>query len=86
MRIGCPFCGDRPLEEFHYGGDASRRRPRADASKEEWFAYVYLRDNVCGLMREYWRHAGGCGAWLVSERDTATHELLSVKLARETGE
>lgn len=85
MRIGCPLCGDRPLEEFHYGGDASRLRPRPEASAEEWFAYVYLRDNVCGSMREHWRHVGGCGAWLIAERDTATHDLLSVKLARETG-
>jgi sarcosine oxidase subunit delta len=81
MRIDCPLCGQRPLEEFQYGGDASRRRPRGDASAEEWFSYVYLRANLCGPMREHWRHGGGCGAWLLVERDSATHDVLLVRLA-----
>ena len=27
MRINCPLCGDRPLEEFVYRGDATVTRP-----------------------------------------------------------
>jgi sarcosine oxidase subunit delta len=27
MRIKCPYCGERALEEFSYRGDATVRRP-----------------------------------------------------------
>lgn len=82
MRITCPLCGDRPLEEFVYRGDATQPRPAPDAPMADWVAYVYLRNNPKGRHREHWRHAGGCGAWLVVERDTQTHEIFRVDLAR----
>jgi len=84
MRITCPLCGERPLEEFTYRGDASVRRPAsADPhTMEEWYEYVFLRDNPRGPHVEHWRHGAGCGAWLVVERDTLSHKIASVKLAR----
>jgi heterotetrameric sarcosine oxidase delta subunit len=87
MLIKCPYCGARPSEEFTYMGDASVKRPKSNdpSSMEEWFAYVYLRDNVKGRMKEHWHHSGGCRSWLVVERDTQTHEIFSTAAARETG-
>lgn len=82
MRITCPLCGERPLEEFHYHGDAAPLRPRPGMPTEAWSGFVYLRDNPCGLMREHWRHTGGCGAWLLLERDTANHTIASARLAQ----
>ena len=29
MMIPCPYCGDRDVSEFRYGGDASKQRPAA---------------------------------------------------------
>ena len=86
MRIKCPICGERPLEEYVYRGDAKVKRPESfDADPAEaWHDYVYIRDNPKGRHREHWRHAGGCGAWLVVDRDTYTHEIFSVRLARTT--
>jgi heterotetrameric sarcosine oxidase delta subunit len=83
MRIRCPWCGERGLEEFTYRGDATVRRPASlDTSAEQaWVDYVYLRDNPAGRHREYWYHGAGCHAWLVVTRDTRTHEILSVELA-----
>jgi sarcosine oxidase subunit delta len=85
MLIACPYCGERPSEEFTTMGDAAVKRPTSlePAAMDAWYDYVYLRDNPKGRMREYWHHGGGCRAWLVVERDTATHEVFSVRLARD---
>ena len=45
------------------------------ASMEQWFDYVYLRDNPRGRFDEYAHHSGGCRAWLVVSRNTETHEV-----------
>jgi heterotetrameric sarcosine oxidase delta subunit len=42
--------------------------------------YVYFRDNVAGVQREWWQHRTGCGEWFVAERDTRTNEVLTVSL------
>jgi sarcosine oxidase subunit delta len=82
MRLTCPLCGDRDRREFHYLGHATYlHRPGADAPPEAWEAYLHLRDNPCGPTRDLWQHEAGCGAWLVVERDTATHAVHSVELA-----
>ncbi|MGD9668941.1 MAG: sarcosine oxidase subunit delta [Hyphomicrobiaceae bacterium] len=85
MRITCPHCGERSLDEFLYHGDASNARPEpecADAD-EAFYAYGYVRRNICGLHQELWFHNAGCHAWLVVTRDTRTHEISEVKLARD---
>ena len=61
MRIPCPFCGPRGIEEFTYLGDATvRGRIRRRRSAEAFYDYVYLRDNPAGPHRELWYHGGGC--------------------------
>ena len=81
LRIFCPFCGPRDHSEFTYGGDATVEYPPLDADPEVWFDAVFLRDNPRGAHREYWHHASGCRAFLVVERDTATHAITSARLA-----
>ena len=53
---------------------------------EEWYDYVFVRDNVKGRMHEHWHHSGGCRSWLVVDRDTATHEIFAVTTARDYAE
>ena len=83
MRIRCPYCGERGLEEFTYRGDASVTRPDSldESATEAWVDYVYFRDNPAGLLREHWYHGAGCHSWLVVTRDTVTHEISAVSLA-----
>jgi sarcosine oxidase subunit delta len=50
---------------------------------DQWFDYVYLRDNPRGLFEEYVHHSGGCRAWLVVTRNTETHEVKAVTTARD---
>ncbi len=83
MRIPCPYCGERDVQEFTCLGDANKRRPDGLAvTAEAMIDYVYLRDNPAGPHRELWYHAAGCHAWLVVSRDTRTHQILDVEPAR----
>jgi heterotetrameric sarcosine oxidase delta subunit len=84
LLIPCPWCGARNQVEFTYGGDATVKRPAADASEAAWLDYVYLRDNPCGPHKELWLHSAGCGCWFKLRRDTRTHDILeSAPLDRE---
>lgn len=81
MRITCPYCGERDLAEFAYGGDATQPRPdEADLDAERWAQYVFSRKNPRGWHQEYWQHVHGCRAWLQVTRNTATHEIAEVGL------
>jgi len=85
MRISCPNCGDRGLDEFLYYGDASVSRPDFSAPKamEDFVHYVYDRGNPAGDHKELWYHSAGCHAWLVVSRNTSNHEIKSVERARD---
>jgi sarcosine oxidase subunit delta len=77
MRLPCPFCGDRGIEEFSYAGDATLKRPAQDAATACWVDYVYMRNNPAGPHSELWYHAAACRRFLKVERDTRTHAILS---------
>jgi sarcosine oxidase subunit delta len=85
MIIEHPLLGPRDSAEFVYMGDAALiDRPDPDtATAEDWHAYGYLRDNPAGEMRELWFHEGGDRSWLVVTRNTLTHEITAVALARD---
>jgi heterotetrameric sarcosine oxidase delta subunit len=84
LRINCPVCGLRDETEFTYGGDATVvRPPMEEADPAKWLDYVFFRNNPRGQHREYWHHVTGCRQWLVVNRDTLTHEIGAVCLARE---
>lgn len=85
MRLACPHCGERSLDEFVYSGDATVNRPdseRPDAM-ELFVRFTFQRANPPGPHRELWYHAAGCHAWLVISRNISTHEVLSVESARD---
>ena len=85
IRLDCPYCGLRDHEEFSYIGDATKTRPAhtGDASAEDWFDYVYIRDNPRGPHEETWQHIQGCRAFIRVLRDTLTHEVLATGLPHE---
>ncbi len=83
MRIPCPHCGARDVQEFTYLGDAKPKRPEGpDATEAAMVDYVYQRDNPAGRHRELWYHGAGCNAWLVVTRDTLKHAIEAVEPAR----
>ena len=86
MIINHPLLGPRDAAEFVCLGDASLiERPDglADGAEDAMYEYVYLRDNPAGLHRELWYHEQGDRSWLVVTRNTLTHEVTSVELARD---
>ena len=85
MIINHPLLGPRDAAEFVYLGDAAlmdRPDPEAADAAEQFYEYGYLRDNPAGEHQELWYHEQGDRSWLVVTRDTLTHEITSVKLAR----
>jgi sarcosine oxidase subunit delta len=72
--VPCPLCGPRDVYEFRWGG-AQSQRPAPDAPREDWVDYLYLRDNVAGVQREWWYHRLGCRRWFLGIRDTRTNAL-----------
>ena len=85
MLIDHPLLGPRDAAEFVVMGDASLiDRPdwQADDAADRFHDYLYLRDNPAGEHRELWFHEQGDRSWLVVTRDTLTHAVLKVELAR----
>lgn len=85
MIINHPVLGPRDASEFVYLGDASlidRPDPSDKNASELFYEYQYLRDNVAGSMQELWYHEQGDRSWLVVTRNTITHEISNVELAR----
>jgi sarcosine oxidase subunit delta len=85
MIINHPILGPRDAQEFVYLGDASliHRPDGMTAGVEAFHDYAYLRDNPAGPHRELWFHEQGDRSWLVVTRNTVTHEILKVELARD---
>ena len=90
MIINHPLLGPRDAQEFTYLGDAAlidrpdgMSFPDANAAQDAFHDYLYLRDNPAGEHRELWYHEQGDRSWLVVTRNTVTHEITSVELARD---
>jgi methylglutamate dehydrogenase subunit B len=85
MIIHHPLLGPRDASEFTYKGDASlidRPDPNAPDAIDQFHDYVYLRDNPAGEHKELWYHEQGDRSWLIVSRNTLTHEITAVDLAK----
>jgi len=94
MIINHPLLGPRDAAEFIYLGDASLiDRPEwkgedasdkeAERALDDFHEYMYIRENKAGEHQELWYHEQGDRSWLVVTRNTITHEISNVELARK---
>lgn len=86
MIIPHPLLGPRDTAEFVYKGDAAlidRPDGQSEDAQARFTDYLYLRDNPAGTHRELWYHEQGDRSWLVVTRNTLTHEITGVELARD---
>ena len=85
MIIHHPILGPRDAQEFVYLGDAGLidRPDGMTAGIEALHDYAYSRTNPAGEHRELWYHEQGDRSWLVVTRNTVTHEITRVELARD---
>lgn len=74
--LSCPSCGPREYEEFRYGGEL-RAAPADPDDVRALSEYLYGRDNLAGVQREWWFHQSGCRQWFVAERDVRSNEVAS---------
>lgn len=72
MRLCCPFCGDREIDEYQF------RQLVPDPSAPSAIARVYERVNRPDESVEYWQHVRGCRTWLIVRRDPTTSTVVSV--------
>ncbi len=86
MIINHPLLGPRDAAEFTYLGDASLlARPdwQSETAAGDFDAWLHLRDNPAGEHRELWFHEQGDRSWLIVTRNTLTHEITGVEMARD---
>jgi sarcosine oxidase subunit delta len=75
----CPINGTRVISEFAYGGELRSMPDPQRASDAEWAEYVFNRDSLPKLKREWWCHTPS-GVWFVAERDTASDTIVRTYL------
>ena len=75
IRLECPHCGVRPLEEFLHGEilqvpDSITEPDARDLDR------AFMHDNAEGPVTERWFHAFGCRRWMTIRRDTRSDDVL----------
>lgn len=85
LRIDCPHCGNRPLEEFLYGEIPRVPETLTDPDARD-LDRVFMHDNLEGPVRERWFHAAGCRRWLTVVRDTRDDRIALVEKPPGAGE
>lgn len=85
LLISCPFCGPRPENEFHYGGEAHIARPPDPSALDDdaWAAFIYQRNNPKGVHAERWSHIHGCGRFFNCLRDTLSDKIVATYQIRQ---
>ena len=77
LRINCPNCGIRPIEEYIYGEVPVVPETITDPDAKD-LDRAFMRSNPEGPQTERWFHVYGCRRWVTVMRDTRTDEVLEV--------
>ena len=72
----CPLNGPRNIQEFICAGPVEPHPDPNRCTDEEWTEYVWMEENLAGVVREWWCHAA-TSYWFIAERDTVTDEILA---------
>ena len=75
----CPVNGPRVISEFAYAGELRSQPDPAALNDADWADYVFNRNGVAGVKREWWCHTPS-GVWFIAERNTATDVILRTYL------
>lgn len=79
LRLPCPYCGLREIDEFAGGDEAHILRPvdPSATTDAQWADMLYYRENPRGVYLERWVHRHGCNRWFNLARDTVTDEVIA---------
>ena len=75
LRLECPHCGVRAVEEFTYGEIPSPPESLLDPDARD-LDRAFMHTNTEGVVTERWFHTAGCRRWFTARRDSRTNELL----------
>ena len=75
MRIPCPWCGPRSIEEWVHGEIPVVPDSLADPDARD-VDRGYMHTNEHGRVREAWFHLFGCRRWVTLWRDTRTDDWI----------
>ena len=75
IRIPCPHCGERPVQEFVYGEIPVVPDTITDPDARD-LDRAFMRANPEGVQEEAWFHVYGCRRWLRLSRDTRTDAVI----------
>jgi sarcosine oxidase subunit delta len=81
----CPINGARPVSEFACAGELREMPDPASTSDADWADYVFNRNSVGGVKREWWCHTPS-GVWFIAERDTVSDTVLRTYLFGHGGQ
>lgn len=74
LRLTCPHCGTRPIEEWIYGEILDVPADLVDAG-DVALDRGFFHTNREGDVEEAWFHLYGCRRWVRIGRDTRTDEV-----------
>ena len=75
IKIPCPHCGPRPIQEFIYGEIPIVPDEITDPDERD-LDRAFMLNNPEGVQTEAWFHLYGCRRWLKLKRDTRSDEIL----------
>jgi heterotetrameric sarcosine oxidase delta subunit len=75
LRISCPHCGVRAIEEFVYGEILTPPATLTDPDARD-LDRAFMHTNTEGIVTERWFHSAGCRRWLTLQRDTRTNDVI----------
>lgn len=78
LRIDCPNCGTRSVEEWVYGEVFAVPESITDPDDRN-VDRGFNHNNPEGPVREAWFHLYGCRRWVYLMRDTRTDVVLDVE-------
>lgn len=74
LRIHCPHCGIRAVEEFVYGEIPATPGTVTEPDARD-VDRAFMHTNMEGPVTERWFHSAGCRRWFTVQRDTRTNEM-----------
>lgn len=80
--LNCPLNGPRNISEFICFGEVTDMPNPNELSDEQWADYMWMSNNIAGIVREWWCHTA-TSYWFIVERNTITDEILKTYPANE---
>jgi sarcosine oxidase, subunit delta len=74
-QLRCPLNGLRNISEFVWLGEVKDMPNPDTCSDREWSEYVFLENNIAGVVEEWWVHTPS-NMFFIAQRNTLTDEVL----------